>query len=238
MTRRINIWSSPRNVSTALMYSWRQRTDTTVVDEPLYAHYLSTSGRIHPGNDEILASQDNDGAAVIETVILGPYDRPVVVFKQMAKHLMGLDRSFLGQCANVLLTRDPIDMLTSFQKRIPDATIEDTGLVELVEILDSALAGGDQPIVIDSKVLLEDPAKTLRRLCELLDLRFDPAMLSWPAGPKPEDGVWARYWYERVHRSTGWDRWEPKHDRLLPGLQPVLEQAQILYNRLAAHAID
>jgi len=36
---RINLWSSPRNVSTALMYSFAQRLDTTVVDEPLYAYY-------------------------------------------------------------------------------------------------------------------------------------------------------------------------------------------------------
>lgn len=237
MVQRINIWSSPRNVSTALMYSWRQRPDTTVVDEPLYAHYLRTSGRIHPGADEVLASQDSDGAAVIDTVILGPYDCPVVVFKQMAKHLLGLDRSFLGRCSNVLLTRDPLDMLTSFQKRIPDATIEDTGLVELVEILDSALAAGDRPIVIDSKVLLLDPESTLRTLCGLLDLEFDPVMLSWPPGPKPEDGVWAPYWYERVHRSTGWDRWEPKQDQLLPELEPVLAEARTLYDRLAAHAI-
>lgn len=237
MTHRINIWSSPRNISTALMYAWRQRPDTTVVDEPLYAHYLRTSGRIHPGTAEVLASQNSDGREVVDTVILGPYDRPVVVFKQMAKHLLGLDRSFLGRCSNVLLTRDPRDMLTSFQKRMPDATIDDTGLVELVEILDSALAAGDRPIVIDAKVLLLDPEATLRTLCRSLGLEFDPGMLSWPPGPKPEDGVWAPYWYERVHRSTGWDRWEPKQDRLLPELAPVLAEAQGLYDRLAAHAI-
>ena len=39
-TLRIQLWSGPRNVSTALMYSFAQRPDTRVVDEPLYAHYL------------------------------------------------------------------------------------------------------------------------------------------------------------------------------------------------------
>ena len=34
---RIALWSGPRNVSTALMYSFRQRPDTTVIDEPLYS---------------------------------------------------------------------------------------------------------------------------------------------------------------------------------------------------------
>ena len=35
---RLNVWSGPRNVSTALMYSFAQRSDTRVVDEPLYAY--------------------------------------------------------------------------------------------------------------------------------------------------------------------------------------------------------
>lgn len=219
------------------MYSWRQRADTEVVDEPLYAHYLRTSGRIHPGTGEVLASQDNDGQAVIERVILGPRQQPVVVFKQMAKHLIGLDRSFLGRCRNVLLTRDPLDMLTSFQKQIPDATLEDTGFIELVEILESSLADGSEPIVIDSKKLLLDPPSVLSELCDRLGLPFDTAMLRWPAGPKPEDGVWARYWYDAVHRSTGWAPWQAKPDELLPHLEPVVERASALYDRLAPYAI-
>ncbi len=220
-----------------MMYSWRQRSDTTVVDEPLYAHYLATTGREHPGVDEVLASQDSDGEAVVANVILGHYESPVVVFKQMAKHLTGLDRAFLGRCRNVLLAREPLDMLTSFQKNVPDTTIEDTGFVELVEIMDAVVAGGDTPIVIDSKALLLDPAGVLEELCHRLGLSPDPAMLTWPAGPKPEDGVWARYWYEAVHRSTGWGPWKPKDDALLPGLEPVLDEARALYEKLLVHAI-
>lgn len=236
-TTRINLWSSPRNISTALMYAWRQRADTVVFDEPLYAHYLHTTGRIHPGTDEVLASQDRDGEAVVRKLILGPHDRPVVVFKQMAKHLVDLDRSFLARCSNVLLTRDPFEMLTSFQKRIPDATIDDTGFIELVEILEATVAGGGEPIVVDAKTLLLDPPGVLLAMCERLDLPFDPVMLSWPAGPKPEDGVWAEYWYDAVHRSTGFARWQAKDDELLPNLVPVLEEARSLYDRLRPYAI-
>ena len=237
MTLRVNFWSSPRNVSTAMMYAWRQRADTTVVDEPLYAHWLRVTGRDHPGRCEVLASQDPDGEAVVRNVILGPRTEPVVFFKQMAKHLVGLDRSFLRSCRNVLLTRDPWEMLTSFQQQVPDATIDETGLVEMVDILEAGLAGGEDPIVVDARVLLGDPARVLERLCHELDLDFDPAMLSWPPGPKPEDGVWARHWHDAVHRSTGWDPWHPKDDQLLPHLVPVLEQAQPLYDRLQRHAI-
>lgn len=237
MTLRINLWSSPRNVSTAMMYAWRQRHDTAVIDEPMYAHYLRRSGRVHPGRDEVLAAQDNDGEAVVRHLLLGPNDRPVVFFKHMAKHLIDLDRGFLAQCANVLLTRDPWEMLTSFQRQVPDTTLDDTGLVEMVQIMEAAEAEGVEPIVVEAKSLLGDPAAVLGELCRRLGLEFDPAMLSWPAGPKPEDGVWAPHWYDAVHRSTGWTPWQPKPATLLPHLEPVLAEAEPLYHRLQERAI-
>lgn len=237
MTLRINLWSGPRNVSTAMMYAWRQRPDTTVLDEPLYAHALRVTGRIHPGRDDILAAQDTNGSRVVDEVILGPYETPVVFFKQMAKHLVDLDRGFLAKCKNVLLTREPLDMLTSFQKQIPDTTLADTGYSEMVEILERTLAEGGSPLVVEAKKLLQDPAGVLATLCHRLDLPFDRAMLSWPPGPKPEDGVWAPHWYDSVHRSTGWGPWRAKDDTLLPHLEPVLTEARVLYNRLIPYAI-
>lgn len=219
------------------MYSWRQRPDTTVVDEPLYAHYLHTTGRVHPGRGEVLASQENDGEAVLRDVMLGPVETPVVFFKQMAKHMVGLDRSFLDGFRNILLTREPLDMLTSWQVQVPDATLDDTGFVEMLELLDLIIDGGEEPIVIDSRVLLANPPAVLTELCERLGLAFDPAMLSWPAGPKPEDGVWAPYWYDAVRASTGWAPWKPKDATLLPHLEPVLEQAQAMYTKLAPYSV-
>lgn len=237
MTLRINMWSSPRNLSTAMMYAWRQRSDTTVVDEPLYAHYLSTTGRRHPGTDEVLAAQQNDGRDVVRDVIEAPYGTPVVFFKQMAKHLVGLDRAFLTRCRNILLTRDPIDMLTSLQVQLPDASLDDTGLPEMIEILDTVLAAGEEPVVVESKLLLADPAGVLEQLCSRLGLDFEPAMLSWPSGPKPEDGVWAPYWYDSVRRSTGWQPWEPKHVELHASVEPVVAEAVPLYERLLPYRI-
>ncbi|HBM56022.1 MAG TPA: sulfotransferase family protein, partial [Acidimicrobiaceae bacterium] len=65
------------------------------------------------------------------------------------------------------------------------------------------------PIVIDSTALLAAPEAVLRTLCGRLGLAFDPGMLSWPAGPKPEDGVWAEHWYASTHRSTGFESGHP-----------------------------
>lgn len=220
-----------------MMYSWRQRPDTLVVDEPLYAHYLSTTGRHHPGDLDVLAAQDTDGNAVVRDVLLADYDQPVVFFKQMAKHLVDLDRSFLAEFRNVLLTREPHDMLTSLQNQIPDTTIEDTGFPELIEILESLLAAGEEPIVIDTRILLADPTSVLTEMCHRLGLEFDEAMLSWPAGPKPEDGVWAPHWYDGVHKSTGWQPYVDKGAELLPGVELALEQALPMYERLLPYRI-
>ncbi len=234
---RINMWSGPRNVSTALMYSWGQRADTTVVDEPLYAHYLHTTGRRHPGDGEVLASQDNDGTRVIESVLRADYDTPIVFFKQMAKHLVDLDRDFLAEGPNILLTRGPHDMLTSLQVQLPDATLADTGYEELAELCEAVVARGEKPIVIDSLTLLQDPPRVLAALCDAVGVAFDEAMLTWPAGPKPEDGVWAPHWYSRVHASTGWEPYKPKNVELRAELQPVLDRATPLYEALLPYQL-
>ena len=43
---RIAMWSGPRNISTAMMYSFAAREDCDVVDEPFYAAYLTMTGSI------------------------------------------------------------------------------------------------------------------------------------------------------------------------------------------------
>ena len=174
MTLRINMWSSPRNLSTAMMYAWRQRADTTVLDEPLYAHYLRVTGRDHPGAADVLAAMEQDGETVVRDVLFAEYPTPVVFFKQMAKHLVDIDRSFLPRCRNILLTRDPHDMLTSFQIQVPDATLDDTGFPEMIEILDTLLAAGEEPVVIDTRILLADPPRVLAELCRRLGIDVRP----------------------------------------------------------------
>ena len=95
--KRISVWSGPRNVSTALMYSFAQRADTKVFDEPLYAHYLSSVADRpeHPGEQEILDAQENDGRRVVDRTLMADHGPPVLFFKNMAHHLVDLDWSFL-----------------------------------------------------------------------------------------------------------------------------------------------
>jgi hypothetical protein len=203
-----------------------------VVDEPLYGHYLQSTGAEHPGAREVLDAMDNDGERVVREVILGPCRRPIHFFKNMAHHLPGLDPGFLDSITNVLLIRDPTEMLPSLARQLSTPTLRDTGLREQIVILDSILARGEKPIVLDARELLLDPPGVLRRACAGLGIPFEDAMLSWPSGPKPEDGVWARHWYHHVHASTGFAAYRPPEDQFPARLEPLLEECLPLYRRL------
>jgi hypothetical protein len=234
---RINLWSGPRNVSTAVMYSFRERADTSVVDEPLYAHYLCRTGAEHPVVQDVIRSQETDGEAVVEGILLGHAETPVVFFKHMAHHLIELDTSFLGKMSNLLLTRDPREMLPSLVKQVPNVELEGTSLPMQVRMLESVLAAGGDPIVIESKRLLMDPEGTLSAVCARLGIPWDPAMLSWEPGPKPEDGVWAPHWYHRVHTTTGFAPYQQKDEPFPQHLEPLYAECAPLYEQLVEYAI-
>jgi hypothetical protein len=234
---RLSVWSGPRNVSTALMYSFRQRPDTVVVDEPLYGHYLRVTGAAHPGEKEVMAAMDCDGERVVREVILGPCERQILFMKNMAHHLVELDRNFLNYITNVLLIRDPEEMLPSLARQLPNPTLRDTGLAQQAEILDLILDKDAEPVVLDAKYLLLDPPGTLERACKKLGIPFESSMLSWPAGPKPEDGVWARYWYDGVHSSTAFAPYRPKTEPFPERLEPLLRECRPFYERLRRFAI-
>lgn len=239
MTVRICMWSGPRTISTALMYSFAQRSDITVVDEPLYAHYLrvTSADGYHPGADEVLASMEQDGEAVVRDVIFGDYPTPYVFFKQMTHHLVDLDTGFLDRTVNLILTRDPHDMLRSYAAVVDRPTARDTGYPQNAALYDDLVSRGQDPIVIDSTLTLADPASVLRQVCERLGMPFDPAMLGWEAGPRPEDGIWAKHWYGSVHRSTGFGP-PRRHDGPMPEhLVPLLDECLPYYRRLAAVAL-
>ncbi len=238
MNTPICLWSGARNVSTALMYSFAQRSDVRVVDEPLYGHYLRTSGADHPGRDTIIASMNCDGSAVMRELIQRQRREPTrrLFLKHMAHHLVDLDLDFLGETSNILLIRDPREMLPSLTIQLPQATLADTGLKRQWELFEQLREARLAPAVLDSRELLLDPPRILEQLCRHLGLDFDPRMLSWEAGPRSEDGIWASHWYHVVHRSTGFAPYRSKHefpDRLLP----LLDECRPWYDRLFEHAL-
>ncbi|MDN3637158.1 hypothetical protein QWY85_20975 [Neolewinella lacunae] len=235
----MNFLSSPRNISTALMYSFAQHPEVAVVDEPLYAHYLrhQTTVAEHPGREAVLASQENDGEKVVAAMLNDDYGKPCVIFKQMTHHLIALDLAFLDRMQNILLIRDPRAILSSYGKVVSEVSAQDVGIGQQHELYHTLKAAGKLTAVVDSARLLQNPAGVLSRLCAAIGIAYTPAMLQWPAGPRPEDGVWAPYWYANVHASTGFQPYVPKDYPLPPHLEAIAEACQPLYATLLEAAL-
>ena len=236
---RIAIWSGPRNLSTALMRSFEARGDCAVTDEPLYASYLDATGLAHPGREATLASQERDWRRVVAT-LLGPVPggRALWYQKHMAHHLLPeLDRGWLGGLRHGFLIREPEAVLTSMLEVWPEPTLADTGLPQQVELFERLAEGGAPPPVVDSADLLRDPAGILAGLCAALGIDYRPAMLSWPAGRRATDGVWAEHWYAAVERSTGFAPYRPKEARVHERFEGLLAQARALHERLHPHRL-
>ncbi|MCH2021169.1 MAG: hypothetical protein MK207_01710 [Saprospiraceae bacterium] len=231
--KRICLWSGPRNISTALMYSFAQRSDTKVYDEPLYGFYLRHSDAkvYHPGAEDVLRTMENDGDKVID-MILTSQEKPVIFFKNMTHHLLDLDRSFMKNVINVILTRDPVEMLPSFAKVIKNPTIEDVGYEKHIQLVAYLKDLNIEPIVIDSKKILLDPLQELSSLCKKIGIPFNKNMLSWKAGARPEDGVWAKFWYTNIHNSEGFQEYKPKTDPFPENLKPLLRRCKPYYKQL------
>jgi hypothetical protein len=235
--KAICLWSGPRNVSTALLYSFAQRADTRVVDEPLYGHFLRVTGTPHPGREEVLAAVDCDGNRVMRDLLADSPANPEVLFmKQMAHHLVELDMGFLAKTRNVFLIRDPQQMLPSLTIQLPQAGLIDTGLKTQWQLYEELVEKGQSPAIIDSRELLLDPPGVLSRLCGHLEIEYTDDMLSWTAGPREEDGVWARYWYHAVHKSTGFSPYVRKYEFPVH-LSPLLAECAPWYDKLFEHSI-
>jgi len=224
------------------MYSFGNRADTVVVDEPLYGYYLASTGIAHPGREEILRSMPVTWPEVIDNLADGelPAGKTVLYAKHMTHHLLSeVDRDRLAGMRHAFLIRDPRRLLASYAKVRDTPTLADLGLEQQVEIFERY--GGP---VIDAADLAARPRPTLEALCESLGIAFDPAMLSWPAGPRPADGVWARYWYSGVWASTGFRAPSGSADSAAAGsvplpaeLEPLAERCQDFYNQLAARRL-
>jgi len=186
------------------MYSFAQRSDTKVFDEPLYAHYLSQTGAVHLGRTEVLKSQENDGNKVVN---------------------------------NVNFIRNPKEIIASYTKVIPNPKMEDIGVKKQYELYNHLDNIGKTPIVLDSKYLLKNPKIILNKLCDILAIPFNTNMLEWEKGARKEDGIWAKYWYQNIHNSTGFLPYTKKEINLENSNLDLSEKCQPYYEFLTNKSI-
>lgn len=227
----INLISGPRNISTALMYSFAQRSDTAVMDEPFYAVYLLKSGVHHPGREEVIQSLPNTEAMVRKSMVLAP-EKPVLFIKNMAHHMEVMENPFIEDAVNVFLIRNPLHIINSYSKVIEEPTMRDIGIEYQNTLFKQVITSGKRPVVLDSGLLLENPIVVLKKLCLACGIPFEQRMVHWPAGPKPYDGVWATHWYSNVHRSTAFEKQMTHSQPLDDRLTPLYNQAKSLYEKL------
>lgn len=239
--RRIALWSGPRNLSTALMRSFSSRADCVVSDEPFYAAYLSGNDLAHPGRDEVIASQPADWRVVARQITEGPAPlaRPVWYQKHMAHHMTAeMIGPWLDRLENAFLIRHPARVIASYRKVYPHMTLAETGLPWQARLFERIRSlRGAPPPVVDAAQIRARPEATLRALCAALDLPWEDAMLRWPAGPHPQDGVWAKHWYEGTWNTTGFvAEPETEAEPARPDV-PFYDEALAIYESLRAHAV-
>ncbi|EMS66899.1 Branched-chain-amino-acid aminotransferase-like protein 1 [Triticum urartu] len=228
----IHAWSAPRSLSTSLMYSFSERDDMDVLDEPLYANFLRVTGVDRPYRQELLSKMDPDGNKVVKEVIFGPGEKAYRYCKHIAKQrLPNLTGDLMKKGKHFILIRNPMNILPSFDKVVPPSFLE-LGVAELVAIYSELCELGSPPPVIDADDLRRDPEAVLSGLCEDLGIPFQPQMLKWKAGPRDFDGIWAPWWYESVHTSTGFSK-SRRYPMTFPfALYDLLEQSLPFYNML------
>ena len=214
----IAMWSGPRNVSTALMRSFENRSDCFVSDEPFYSYFLYKTGLKHPLSDKIIKSGLIDYNKIIK-YITGhtPFSKNIWYQKHMAHHILeGVNMDWIKNMANCLLIRHPSDVILSYSKKNEIDNIQQLGYLQQIKIYKMLTKEtGVSPIIIDAQDLLKEPRKMLIEICKNLKIKFNDKMLSWPPGGRKTDGIWGKHWYKQVEVSTGFNPYL-KTDRTIP----------------------
>jgi hypothetical protein len=239
MKKYLAMWSGPRNISTAMMRSWENRPDCFVHDEPFYAHYLANTDYDHPMKDEIIATYENDWQKVASQLTGEIPDGKSIYFqKHMTHHMLPhIGKEWMLKLDNCFLIREPARVILSFAKVIPNPELEQTGFPQQLELFRFFQQAGQHPPVLDSKDVLLNPRGALSALCEVLDIPFMEEMLSWPAGKRDSDGIWAKHWYASVEASTGFMPYQEEDISIPQNLQALVDEAQAIYEEMAENRL-
>nr|WP_256470337.1 hypothetical protein [Sneathiella marina] len=234
------MWSGPRNISTAMMRSFGNRSDCRGIDEPFYAYYLAETGLQHPMRDAVIASQPNSWREVISKLNGPPIPETELLYiKHMTHHILPeIDfENFLSH-KNCFLIRDPRLVIASYAAKWDQISTDDIGIKRQLEIFNTLQdLSDDTPIVVEAEDILKDPQRMLPELCKLLEIPWQSQMLKWPAGRREEDGVWAEHWYASVNATTGFAPYQAKEVELTTDQELLLAAQMPYYEELQKHKI-
>jgi hypothetical protein len=189
-----------------MMRSFSSRADCAVSDEPFYGAFLKKSGEPHAMAADVIADMDCDWQSVAQAMRGAvPGGKTIWYQKHMPHHMVGsIDILDFPDHVHAFLIRDPDLVAASYVAKNELTDPAQMGFAQLVDYhkrISDRL--GQAAPVADSNAILADPKAQLGALCAALDIDWDPAMLSWPQGRHPADGIWADHWYNAVWNSTG-----------------------------------
>jgi sulfotransferase family protein len=228
------MWSGPRNLSTAMMYSFGARGDCAIWDEPYYAPYLAMTGLDHPMASEIIATHETDPDRVAANCT-GPIpnNKPHLYMKHMPHHMIeGVSTNWVSGCVNIHLIRHPARVIASYAAKRENPSLEDIGFHQQLALYERY--GG---VVVDSFDIRSNPELMLKKLCAEIELPYISNMLRWPSGGRSEDGVWAKHWYGAVHKSQGFAGPEGELPNLPDSLASLCSAAIPAYEKLRSSAL-
>lgn len=236
--RCIAMWSGPRNISTAMMRSWENRSDTVVIDEPFYAHFLQHTGIDHPMREEVINAGERNWQTVVDTLVQPPA-KGIFYQKHITTHWLDhFSTDWLDALDHVFLIRNPVFVAASYAIKRATLTASDLGYAQQSTLFDLITKrSGQRPLVIDSTRFLNNPGEQLRALCNSLGIGFDENMLQWRAGARATDGIWGQHWYDSVNQSTGFAPARSALPALDPAQQQVVDSCQPHYATLEQWAI-
>ncbi|MEL6277235.1 MAG: hypothetical protein AAFU03_19200, partial [Bacteroidota bacterium] len=116
-------------------------------------------------------------------------------------------------------------------------TAEDIGIPQQYSLYQQLSQKDGLTAIMDARRLLLNPTDQLATLCTKIGISFDENMLRWPAGPRPEDGIWGKHWYANVHKSTGFKPYQERTYELTPKLSTIADKCLPFYEEMLAVAV-
>lgn len=198
----VSLWSGPRNLSTALMYFFAHRGDFQVMDEPFFGAFLKKYPVWRPSRSLVLEQMETAPDKVLESLLAKAKHGPLFL-KNMANHLGVIPQTAALAWKPIILFREPASVIRSYRKNMEEISLFDLAYQEQCSWMEELRKRNIPFLLVDSDAVQKNPLRELQRICTWLNIPFETRMLSWPAGALPEDGPWAPFWYERVHKSSG-----------------------------------
>jgi len=233
----INMWSGPRNISTAMMRSFENRNDTNVIDEPFYAYYLKKTELKHPMYKEIIDRYETDYNTIID-LITNDIDK-IIFIKHMTQHInLDYDLTWINKGKNIFLLRDPNKVINSYIKKNNILNSSDIGFPEQLKIFKYVKKNNKSNfVVINADYLLKNPKIILSQLCSSFKIKFDKRMLSWKSGERSSDGIWSKVWYKNVIKSEKFQLKQTEKIKIPNKYNEIYEECLEIYKELNQYSI-